>query len=201
MIEIIPNWHPIFVHFTIGLLGISTVFYIAGIAFKKEYFFTVARWNLWTGAFITIGTVLAGWYAYNTVNHDGPSHAAMTDHRNWALTTAIIFIFIAFWAFWKQRGAKTVSITFIAIMVLASVMLAITGYKGGEVVYRHGLGVMRMPEVHGDGGHSSHSHGAGNSHHDDSDANLPNEGQHMNGHNMERSGDENVSHGGHKHTH
>lgn len=36
----------------------------------------------------TIGTVLAGWYAYNTVPHTALSHAAMTDHRNWALSTA-----------------------------------------------------------------------------------------------------------------
>ena len=37
-------------------------------------------------------------------------------------------------------------------------LLAITGYKGGEVVYRHGGGVMRMPVILEDGGHGSHSH-------------------------------------------
>lgn len=31
MIEIIPNWHPIFVHFTIALLTISTLLYVAGL--------------------------------------------------------------------------------------------------------------------------------------------------------------------------
>ena len=36
MIEIIPNWHPILVHFTIGLLAISTALYAAGYALKKE---------------------------------------------------------------------------------------------------------------------------------------------------------------------
>ena len=29
MIEIIPNWHPVLVHFTIGLLAISTALYPA----------------------------------------------------------------------------------------------------------------------------------------------------------------------------
>lgn len=157
--EIVPNWHPIFVHFTIGLLSVSALFYLVGAAFKKEHLLLVARWNLWMGALVTIGTVLAGWYAYNTVNHDGPSHAAMTDHRNWALATAATFILLALWAFFKQRGAKTVSGVFVAIILLAAGLLAVTGYKGGEVVYRHGLGVMRMPEVQGDGGHDSHNHG------------------------------------------
>ena len=80
-IEIIPNWHPILVHFTVALLSISGLLYLAGRALKNANLLLVARWNLWIGAIITIGTVLAGFYAYNTVAHDAPSHAAMTDHK------------------------------------------------------------------------------------------------------------------------
>ncbi|PJF38378.1 MAG: hypothetical protein CUN55_17460 [Phototrophicales bacterium] len=83
----------------------------------------------------------------------------MTDHKNWALPTAGIFLILALWAAWKQRYTKTVSPIFVGLIVLAFVLLAVTGYKGGEVVYRHGTGVMRMPEIQGDGGHGSHSHG------------------------------------------
>lgn len=158
-IEIIPNWHPIFVHFTIGLLSISALLYLAGLVLKKPNLLVAARWNLWIGAAVTIATVLAGFYAYNTVAHDGPSHAAMTDHKNWALVTASIFGVLALWSLIKHRGAKTVHPAFVALILLASSILAITGFKGGELVYRHGLGVMSMPEVSGDGGHGSHSHG------------------------------------------
>ncbi len=154
--EIIPNWHPIFAHFTVGLLGIAALLYLAGLVLKKDHLLIAGRWNLWIGAAITIGTVLAGLYAYYTVAHDAHSHAAMTDHRNWALTTAGIFALLALWAAWKQRGAKTVSPVFVGFLLLAAGLLAVTGYKGGEVVYRHGTGVMRMPEIRGDGGHGSH---------------------------------------------
>ncbi len=164
-IEIIPNWHPIFVHFTVGLLSISALLYLAGLTLKKQNLLIAARWNLWIGAAMTVGTVLAGLYAYSSVAHDGPSHAAMTDHRNWALPTAGIFAALALWAAWTQRGAKVVSPVFVAAMLLASGLLAVTGYKGGEAVYRHGIGVMRMPEVQGDGGHGSHSHGDMPEHH------------------------------------
>lgn len=99
--EIIPNWHPILVHFTIGLLSISALLYLAGLVLKKENLLIAARWNLWIGTTITVGTVLAGLYAYNTVAHDAPSHAAMTDHRNWALVTAGTFVLLALWALWK----------------------------------------------------------------------------------------------------
>lgn len=164
-IEIIPNWHPIFVHFTIGLLGISALLYLAGLVLKKENLLVAARWNLWIGAAMTICTVMAGLYAYNTVTHDGPSHAAMTDHRNWALPTAGVFLVLALWVAWKQRGDKIVSPVFVSAMLLASGLLAVTGYKGAEAVYRHGIGVMRMPEIHGDGSHGSHSHGNMQEHH------------------------------------
>ena len=166
-IEIIPNWHPIFVHFTVALLSISALFYLAGLVLRKPNLLVVARWNLWIGAGITVGTVLAGFYAYNTVAHDGPSHAAMTDHKNWALVTASIFGVLALWSLAKHRGAKSVSSGFVVLILLASGLLAVTGYKGGEVVCRHGMGVMRMPEISGDGGHGSHAHGedAGAGHH------------------------------------
>ena len=37
-IEIIPNWHPIFVHFSVALLSISALLYLAGLVFKKNAF-------------------------------------------------------------------------------------------------------------------------------------------------------------------
>ena len=158
-IEIIPNWHPILVHFTVGLLSISALLYLLGSVLKKHNLLVAARWNLWIGAVITVGTVIAGFDAYNSVGHDAASHTAMTEHKNWALPTAGIFVALALWALWTQRGAKAVSPVFVVLIVLASGLLAVTGYKGGEVVYRHGTGVMRMPEVQGDGGHGSHAHG------------------------------------------
>lgn len=166
-IEIIPNWHPIFVHFTVGLLSISAILYLAGLVSGRQSLLAAARWNLWIGAAMTVGTVLAGLYAYGTVAHDGPSHVAMTDHRNWALTTAGIFIALALWSAWTQRGARAVSPVFVAAMLLAAGLLVVTGYKGSEVVYRHGIGVMRIPEIEGDGGHGSHSHGDMHEHHHD----------------------------------
>lgn len=163
-IEIIPNWHPIFVHFTIGLFATSALLFLVGAGFSKqawsETFLKVAHINLRIGAVFTVLTVMAGWDAYNTVTHDGPSHAAMTDHRNWALVTAGVWTVLAAWSFQKHRSRVAVGAPFLAAVVVASGLLAATGYKGGEAVYRFGLGVMSLPKVSGDGGHGSHSHGS-----------------------------------------
>lgn len=157
MIEIIPNWHPIFVHFTVALLSISSVFYLLSILLPglrwKDQWLTVANWNLWSGAVFAIATGIAGWLAYNSVVHDTPSHAAMTDHRNWAIATLAIFIPLAIWSFWQARKNKAPGKLFLLLILVATVVLMSTAWRGGEVVYRYGLGVLSMPKV------STHGHG------------------------------------------
>lgn len=162
-IEIIPNWHPIFVHFTIGLLFSAALFLLLAAFFPRSIWapqaLTAGRINLWLGATITCITLLAGWQAYNTVTHDGPSHAAMTDHRNWALLTAAVWAVLAVWSgVAYHKKAKHSSALFLAVVCAASILLGVTGYKGGEAVYRYGLGVMALPQSQGDGGHGSHEH-------------------------------------------
>jgi len=179
MIEIIPNWHPILVHFTIALFATSTGLFFLGSAFSKkswgETLLRVAHVNLWMGAAITVLTLFAGWDAYNTVTHDAPSHAAMTDHRNWAFATAALFGVVTVWSLLTNRKTVKVGKLFLLTILIAATLLAATGYKGGEAVYRYGLGVMSMPKVSGDGGHGSHSHGEDSDHGNESSE--PNEYQ------------------------
>lgn len=153
--EIIPNWHPIFVHFSVALLLTATSLFVLGkltprAAPWRTTCLAVARWNLSLGVAITVGTVLAGWYAFNTVNHDGHSHLAMLSHRLWALATAAAFIGLGAWSLIGRKSEPRA--LFVVGLVVASGLLLVTGYKGGELVFRHGLGVMALPEA------ESHDH-------------------------------------------
>ena len=92
MIEIIPNWHPMLVHFTVGLLSLSVFLHVLArlplsSSLRGEWRI-VAEWLLWLGGVFALATAVTGWLAYNSVEHDDVSHAAMTTHRNWALPTA-----------------------------------------------------------------------------------------------------------------
>jgi len=165
MIEIIPNWHPIFVHYTVALLSLSVGLFVV-VPFTKPplqaQWMVVARWSLWFGALAAIVTGLTGFYAYNTVAHDGPSHLAMTDHRNWAIATIVVFLSLAAWHIAKVRHLKKTGIAFVLCMALGGGLLAATAWHGGEAVYRFGLGVMSLPESEGEG--HAHSHGDGGGH-------------------------------------
>ena len=158
MIEIIPNWHPILVHFTIGLLSTSVLFYLALVVIRSGHpwepaFQVMAKGCLWSGTLFAIATAIAGWFAYNSVAHDTPSHAAMTEHRNWALATLSVFIVLALWSMRQHlKSTKRAGAMFFLVVVIAGGLLASTGWYGGEAVYRYGLGVMSLPEVEDGGG-------------------------------------------------
>lgn len=170
MFEILPNWHPIFVHFSVALLSSAAALHLASHFVKNperaNQCALVGRWNLWLGAGFTLFTLAAGWYAYSTVSHDAPSHAAMKVHRDWALATAAVFFSIVAWEFHLQRNKRGKSWVFTALLLAAAVLLVSTAWHGGELVYRYGLGVMSMPKSEGEG----HAHEHGNTTELDGDA-------------------------------
>lgn len=183
MIEIIPNWHPVFVHFTVALLSVSLGLFIVGKFAKCDQATLVAKWNLWIGAAISLLTLAAGFYAYNTVAHDTPSHEAMTEHKNLALITLALLLPVVVWSVLLHRRNKEFGVAFLGLFLVVGAMLASTAWHGGEVVYRYGLGVMSLPKTdshdhgaHGHGGESAsgdHPHDDGHNHgsdeHGDSD--------------------------------
>ncbi len=164
MLQIVPNWHPIFVHFSVALLSSAAILHLLSHfvtnAERADQCALVGRWNLWLGAGFTLFTLGAGWYAYNTVTHDTPSHAAMKDHRDWALATAAVFFSIVVWEILLQRHKQGRSWLFTGLLLAAAGLLVTTAWHGGELVYRYGLGVMSLPKSEGDG--HAHEHGDSN---------------------------------------
>ena len=163
MIEIIPNWHPIFVHFTVAFLVLCGVLQLALWLSKPvaqhPSAAIIQKWLVGLASAAVIATVATGLQAYYSVNHDTPSHLAMTNHRNWAFATATVFILGALVFFTAPRLRQSIAG---ACFVGALVLVSTTAFKGGEVVYRYGLGVMSLPKVTGEG--HDHDHGDGKGH-------------------------------------
>jgi uncharacterized membrane protein len=154
------------VHFTVGLLSIAVLLFIVSQFISegklREQIQLVAVWNLWLGAGITVLTVAAGVMAYNSVAHDTPSHEAMTVHRNWALVTATLFIALAIWSWLRARASLGVNKIMLIALLVGVGLLASSAWRGGELVYRYGLGVMSLPkaDTHGHTDDESHDHGS-----------------------------------------
>lgn len=165
MIEILPNWHPAFVHFTVALLSISVLAFIVSVLSKtynvQYQARLLGRWCLWLGVIFSIFTAAAGVYAYYTVNHDTPSHYVMTIHRNLAIGTLVVFLVMSIWTLINYRTERDEGKTFILSGLIGAVLLAVTAWHGGELVYRYGIGVVSLPDSSGKGHeHGGHDHGS-----------------------------------------
>ncbi len=152
MIEIIPNWHPVFVHFTVALWSLAAFFHLSMPLIKSPVlhaeWVVLARWNLWLGTAFGVVTAIFGLLAFNSVVHDTPSHAAMSEHRNWAVSTLTLFLILTGWSVWHYRRKVTAKpATFLVAMSLALALLLTTAWHGAEVVYRYGIGVKSLPKV------------------------------------------------------
>ena len=162
MIEIIPNWHPLFVHFTVALFSLSVLFFILQLPLAiteiGDNFLVFARYSLTLGIAFTILTVIAGADAYNTVAHDTSSHLAMKEHRLWALITAAIFLSAWLWSLVSLKGKEKAGVVLILMLIAGAGCLFVTGQKGSLLVFKHGLGVESLPQV---GKHSYSDHEQG----------------------------------------
>ena len=156
-----PNIHPILVHFTYALMTTAALcVLIDSFAPAKPWRERLAHavdWMITFGAIAVVATIAAGFEAYYTVAHDGPSHEAMTTHRNWALPTALVLLILSGWR-WKKRQERP-SALFAVLFAAATISLSVTAWWGGRLVYGHGLGVSSLPEVTGEG--HNHDHGDG----------------------------------------
>lgn len=158
-----PNIHPVIVHFGFALIVTALLAYLLGfrrpVTPRSETLTTAGDWMLAFGIVAIIATAASGLWAYYTVAHDGPSHAAMTLHRNWALPTAGAVLFIGAWR-WTQRVAPP-TLGFLATFGLVCASLTATAWLGGKLVYQYGLGVQQLPVVAGQGHDDGHDHDHG----------------------------------------
>lgn len=158
--KIIPNLHPAVVHFPIALTMAAFIFgLVARLTRKSESSHLVAaagNYILILAALSAIAGVVFGWLAFNsTMNHDDAGHAAMLLHRAWAIPTAVGLVLLAIWNSAKSRLSNVMSIPVLVCLAGLSMAVATTAWLGGEVVYRHGIGVLSLPAS---GGHNHQGH-------------------------------------------
>lgn len=189
---IIPNIHPIFVHYTLALVSVSFIMYVLEYIVKRSYpknslqaeFGIVARWCLWLAMVFVILTALAGLHAYYTVPHDEDGHMAMQTHKNSAIVSFIFILLVGIISIWRFKQKKEPSPIFIAILFITQLFVLTTAYLGAEVVYRYGVGVIKAQTPEMMAGHEHHHHHddekeAASSHQDDSMAGMKMDGMDM----------------------
>jgi uncharacterized membrane protein len=130
------SWHPFIVHLPLVALLLAVLLDTVAAWRAAPRWRDPATILWWIGLAGTVAAVLTGFLAYNRVDHSDPAHDRMTLHRNLALATSAILLATAA-SRWRRpfsRGAAVLG-------VVGAAGLAGVGYLGGDLVYRHALGI------------------------------------------------------------
>jgi uncharacterized membrane protein len=143
--QLIPGWHPFVVHFPLALIITAACCLTAAFAIPGNRHASalaiVGTWNLCAGAvavFVALGTGLG---AAMNLHVDAAAHQAVSAHVKSAIITAVLVLLAALWRSIGVPAQSRPSSVFMVILWAATVSLLVTGYRGGQNVYVHGVGV------------------------------------------------------------
>ena len=132
--------HPISVHFPIALLLTGLFFKAAQMLFKKEGLDTASTALLFLGTIAAGGAAGLGLLAEETVPHIPDAWEYLYNHKLLGLVTAGLFSILSLWKlFFGELWPKV----FFLVWILASIVLIVTAYFGGELVFQFGVGYNR----------------------------------------------------------
>jgi uncharacterized membrane protein len=143
--SILPGWHPIAVHFPLALVLTATGMLLAARLLRSErhaaILATAGTWNLCLGTFAALIAIGTGLAAVLHVNVGVAAHLAISVHLRWAIFTTLALVLLAVWRGAGSAPDSRPSWLFMSLLLAATAALIVTGYRGGENVYRYGVGV------------------------------------------------------------
>jgi uncharacterized membrane protein len=140
-----PEWHPIAVHFPFalvltGALALSASC-IRALTRHSAVLATVGTWNICLGAVGALFALGTGLAAVVSIHVDPEARAAVALHVKWAIFTSILLLLLAVWRGAGNAQDARPSRWFLALLWAVTAALIVTGYRGGQNVYRYGVGV------------------------------------------------------------
>jgi uncharacterized membrane protein len=141
----LPEWHPMAVHFPLALTVTSALaLSVARVAPPERYGATLAvvgTWNLCLGAVGALFALGTGLAAVATLEIAPTARAAVGLHIKWAIFAISALALLAVWRGAGVDANSRPSRAFLLILWAVTAALIVTAYRGGQNVYRYGVGV------------------------------------------------------------
>ncbi len=139
------EWHPIAVHFPLALVTTGAVALGAARLWERRRaaLATIGTWNLCLGAFGALVALATGLAALASVEIGAAARAAVVLHVKWAIFTSTGVLLLAVWRGAGAAPDSRPSRWFLGVLWAVVAALIMTGYRGGQNVYRYGVGVTR----------------------------------------------------------
>src|SRR3984957_7970551 len=142
---LLPEWHPMWV-LSPRALGVSAALFLlaarlVGDQRRAATLALVGTWNLCLGAIAALFALGTGVAAMVDLHVGAAAHQAISTHLKWAIFTTLALVLLAVWrgagSAWDSRPTWL----FVVVLLAATAALGVTGYRGGQNVYRYGIGV------------------------------------------------------------
>jgi uncharacterized membrane protein len=124
------------VHLPLVALLLAVVLDLASIQRRSARWRDGATILWWLGLLGAAPAITTGLIAYNRVEHSELAHGEMVLHRNLALASVAVLLITALWR-WRRPYSPAAALVGLG----AAVGLAGVGYLGGDLVYRHAIGI------------------------------------------------------------
>ena len=146
-------WHPLSVHFPIGLLLFAGLVGLLYILLQKKSFAPYLRFSfallLWIGLILFWIAFWTGQVAYSVEVRRLCDPTVVKDHLYWAYVSGYIFsaaVALDFFSFWLKRYRKIFIHVVIVLAIAGGGVLAYVGHLGAKLVYQQAAGVYQPSE-------------------------------------------------------
>jgi uncharacterized membrane protein len=137
--------HPAAVHFPIALLSLGAA--VAAVRLMKsspQWLSLAESWLLWIGTLAAGAALGLGLLAEKYAPHKPLAWETLADHKALGIWTCVVFTALALFRLWSSHRAhdadrwRRVQLCF---WLAGVVLIAATGFHGGELVFDFGMGL------------------------------------------------------------
>lgn len=155
--EPLPNIHPATVHFVIALVPVAVLLDVASLVLRRRRWLDRAAAVLYLlGAVGAVVAFLTGRRAAEGLAEVPPQAlGVLSSHEDLALWTAWVVGIVALGRVMvaaldghrERLGRVPLRAALLAVALVGTALLFATAYRGGELVFQHGVGVAAVPAL------------------------------------------------------
>lgn len=139
------NIHPLFVHFPIAFFAGFFLLDLLGSWKDKPQWRYAASCMLYLGTIMSIFTVLAGFSAADSVEHDEAVHDIMETHEHIGVYVLLLAFLLTFWRAKRWfKGSAFWNRVFLGLSAGLCLLISFGADLGGLMVYGHGVGTRTL---------------------------------------------------------
>jgi len=142
--------HPALVHFPLALWMVAILWDLVGWRQADPLWWRMGYWCLALGLVASLPALITGLLDYFALRADEPGVNAATAHMMVMMSATAAFG--ASWIMRAQAGAAVApSAWAFALALVGAALVAVGGWLGGTLVYRHGIGRINAGDARSSG--------------------------------------------------